>query len=43
LNNTNYEAIKKSDMGYSVVDFDQMLLVGCKEMKFGVIAIITWK
>ena len=40
---TRYEAIKKSEMGYSVVDFDQMLVVGDKKMRFSVIATIVWK
>jgi hypothetical protein len=40
---TNYEAIQKKDMGYSVVDFDQMLLLGTKKMRFKVIATIIWK
>ena len=30
-------------MGYSVVDFDQMLVVGDKKMRFSVIATIIWK
>lgn len=40
---TRYEAVTKSEMGYSVVDFDQMLVVGEKKMKFSVIATIIWK
>jgi ketosteroid isomerase-like protein len=40
---TNYEAIQKTDMGYSVVDFDQILVLGSKKMKFKVIATIIWK
>ncbi|MGB3779687.1 MAG: hypothetical protein WA960_15100 [Tunicatimonas sp.] len=40
---TGYEALKKQDMGYSVVDFDQLFVVGEKRMRFSVIAIIIWK
>ncbi len=40
---TNYEAEKTSEMGYSVVDFDQMFIVGEKRMRFSVIATIIWK
>ncbi|MEO0332425.1 MAG: nuclear transport factor 2 family protein [Bacteroidota bacterium] len=40
---TNYEAEQTGEMGYSVVDFDQMLVVGEKRMRFSVIATIIWK
>ncbi|WKN41544.1 nuclear transport factor 2 family protein [Tunicatimonas pelagia] len=40
---TNYEAQQTDDMGYSVVDFDQMFVVGEKRMRFSVIATIIWK
>mgnify|MGYP006305086459 CR=1 FL=1 len=40
---TGYEALKRIDMGYSVVDFDQMLVIGGQKMKFSVVATIIWK
>ncbi|MFW5706373.1 MAG: nuclear transport factor 2 family protein [Bacteroidota bacterium] len=40
---TNYEALKRNDMGYCVVDFDQMFVVGAKRMRFSVISTIIWK
>lgn len=40
---TGYESYMRSDLGYSVVDFDQMLVVGDKTMRFSVIATIVWK
>jgi hypothetical protein len=40
---TNYESIVKTDMGYSVVDFDQILIAFGKRMRFSVIATIIWK
>lgn len=40
---TNYEAEQTSEMGYSVVDFDQMFIAGDKRMRFSVIATIIWK
>ncbi len=40
---TNYEALKTDDMGYCVVDFDQMLVVGGKKMRFSVLSTIIWK
>ncbi len=40
---TNYEAIQRGDMGYCVVDFDQMLVVGDKNMRFAVLSTIIWK
>lgn len=40
---THYEAVEGSDMGYSVVDFDQVFIVADKKMRFEVIATIIWK
>jgi len=40
---TRYEALQREDMGYCVVDFDQMLVIGEKKMRFGVISTIIWK
>ena len=40
---TKYEALERQDMGYSVVDFDQLFVVGEKRMRFSVIATIIWK
>lgn len=40
---TRYEALERQDMGYSVVDFDQLFVVGGKKMRFSVIATIIWK
>jgi ketosteroid isomerase-like protein len=40
---TNYEALVKGEMGYSVVDFDQILMVGEKRHRFSVLATIIWK
>jgi hypothetical protein len=40
---TRYEAISGSDMGYGVVDFQQVLRVGGKSFRFDVIATIIWK
>ena len=40
---THYEALQGTDMGYGVVDFDQVFIVGDKRMRFGVIATIIWK
>lgn len=40
---TNYEAIKREDMGYGVVDFDQILIVGNQKLRFSCIATIIWK
>ncbi len=40
---TNYEVSTTGDMAYSVVDFDQVFIVGDKKMRFGVIATIIWK
>mgnify|MGYP006284080371 CR=1 FL=1 len=40
---TNYEAVISQEMGYSVVDFDQMFVVEGQQMKFSVLATIIWK
>ena len=40
---TNYEALAYTDMGYSVVDFDQVFIVDNRKMRFAVIATIIWK
>ncbi|MCU0420316.1 MAG: nuclear transport factor 2 family protein [Cyclobacteriaceae bacterium] len=40
---TRYEAVKGSDMGYTVVDFDQLFIAGGKRLRFAVIATIVWK
>lgn len=40
---TRFESMIKTDMGMSVVDFDQMFVVGEKKMRFSVIATIVWK
>lgn len=40
---TRYEALKKTDMGMSVVDFDQVFIAGDKKLRFSVIATIVWK
>ncbi len=40
---TGYEAVRAGDMGYSVVDFDQVFIAGGKRMRFAVIATIIWK
>ncbi len=40
---TRYESMLKTDMGMSVVDFDQMFVVGENRMRFSVIATIVWK
>lgn len=40
---TQYEALAHADMGYSVVDFDQVFIAGDKRMRFSVIATIIWK
>lgn len=40
---TGYEAVAWSDSGYCVTDFDQVLVVGEKRMRFAVIATIIWK
>lgn len=40
---TKYEYLKRDDMGYSVVDFDQILKVGSESHRFAVLATIIWK
>jgi hypothetical protein len=40
---TRYESLRMTDMGYSVVDFDQILIAFGKTMRFSVIATIIWK
>lgn len=40
---TNYEAVKEEKLGYSVVDFDQLFVVGGKRLRFSCITTIIWK
>jgi len=40
---THYEALEGKDMGYSVVDFDQIFIAGEQRLRFSVIATIIWK
>jgi hypothetical protein len=40
---TRYEAVEASDMGYSVVDFDQVFIGQGKRLRFSVLATIVWK
>ncbi|HYN28612.1 MAG TPA: nuclear transport factor 2 family protein [Dermatophilaceae bacterium] len=40
---TGYEAVVSGDMGYSVVDFHQMLVTEEESLRFTVIATIIWK
>lgn len=40
---THYEAIAHADMGYGVVDFDQVFIAGDQKLRFSVIATIIWK
>jgi hypothetical protein len=40
---TRYEALQKGEMGYSVVDFDQIFVEGSQKLKFPVLATIIWK
>jgi hypothetical protein len=40
---TGYEAVQAQGMGYSVVDFDQVLIAGEKRLRFSVLATIIWK
>jgi hypothetical protein len=40
---TRYEAMVQGEMGYGVVDFDQVFIAGGKRMGFAVIATIIWK
>jgi hypothetical protein len=40
---THYESVKMMDMGYGVVDFNQILQLPDKKLAFKVIATIIWK
>ncbi len=40
---TGYQAVLGGDMGYSVVDFNQILVTEDEKLRFGVIATIIWK
>lgn len=40
---TRYEAVETRDMGYSVVDFDQVFIAQGKRLRFSVLATIVWK
>lgn len=40
---TRYEAVRAQDMGYSVVDFDQVFIGQGKRLRFSVLATIVWK
>jgi len=40
---TKYQAIQKAEMGYSVVDFCQMLTVGDATLNFNCVVTIIWK
>lgn len=40
---TNYEAVQEEKLGYSVVDFDQILEVGEQKLRFSCIVTIIWK
>ncbi|MCU0319580.1 MAG: nuclear transport factor 2 family protein [Flavobacteriales bacterium] len=40
---TRYEAVATVDMGYSVVDFDQVFIAEGKRLRFSVLATIIWK
>jgi len=40
---TKYEAVEGTDMGYSVVDFDQVFIGQGKRLRFSVLATIVWK
>lgn len=40
---TGYEAVESGDMGYSVVDFDQVFHSGLQRLRFKVIATLIWK
>lgn len=40
---TRYEALAHTDMGYGVVDFDQIFIAGDQKLRFSVIATIIWK
>ena len=40
---TGYDAVQIGDMGYSVVDFDQVLVIGDEQLLFSVVATVIWK
>ena len=40
---TDYQAVLSGDMGYSVVDFDQIFVTEGEKLRFKVIATIIWK
>jgi len=40
---TRYEAVATPEMGYSVVDFDQFLVLEGQRLKFHVLATLIWK
>ncbi|UYZ58261.1 nuclear transport factor 2 family protein [Hymenobacter latericus] len=40
---TGYQAVKTAEMGYSVVDFDQMLVHNGKRLRFSCLSTIVWK
>ena len=40
---TDFESVKGKELGYSVVYFDQILVIGSKKMKYSVVATIIWK
>jgi hypothetical protein len=40
---TGYQAVQTTEMGYSVVDFDQLLVFGGKRLRFTCISTIIWK
>jgi ketosteroid isomerase-like protein len=40
---TRYEAVEATDMGYSVVDFDQVFIGDGRRLRFSVLATIVWK
>jgi hypothetical protein len=40
---TNYEAVQTAEMGYSVVDFDQLLVLPGQRLRFSCLSTIIWK
>ena len=40
---TYYEAVQTAEMGYSVVDFDQLLVLPDKRLRFSCLSTIIWK
>jgi hypothetical protein len=40
---THYEAVQTAEMGYSVVDFDQLLVLPDKRLRFCCLSTIIWK